>query len=274
MTRPLAKPVRKFTDIPREPAMMNASKPSPARARRTHALSSDAAATRATIMVVEDEQDLQDLLHYNLEREGYNVAAATRGEEALKSIRKKRPDMVLLDLMLPGIDGLEVCRALRSDEATRDLPIVMLTAKGEEADVVTGLELGADDYITKPFSPRVLIARIKAVLRRRGGTDGTGEEDEPLRVGTLMVDPGRYEVRVEDKAVSLTRTEFGILQLLMRRPGRVFTRSQIVSEVQGANVAVTDRSVDVHIVSLRRKLGSAGQLIETVRGVGYRLEDS
>jgi two-component system alkaline phosphatase synthesis response regulator PhoP len=229
---------------------------------------------RARILVVEDELDLQDLLRYNLEREGYSVASATRGEEALKAIRQERPDMVLLDLMLPGMDGLEVCRSLRSDTAMKDLPIVMLTAKGEEADVVAGLELGADDYITKPFSPRVLIARLKAVMRRRGKIEEKPDEDQPVRVGPLTVDPQRYEVRVNDEPVNLTRTEFGIVQLLTRRPGRVFTRSQIVSEVQGANVAVTDRSVDVHIVSLRRKLGDAGRLIETVRGVGYRLEQA
>jgi two-component system alkaline phosphatase synthesis response regulator PhoP len=229
---------------------------------------------RARILVVEDELDLQDLLRYNLEREGYSVASATRGEEALKAIRQERPDMVLLDLMLPGMDGLEVCRSLRSDAAMKDLPIVMLTAKGEEADVVAGLELGADDYITKPFSPRVLIARLKAVMRRRGKIEEKPDEDQPVRVGPLTVDPQRYEVRVNDEPVNLTRTEFGIVQLLTRRPGRVFTRSQIVSEVQGANVAVTDRSVDVHIVSLRRKLGDAGRLIETVRGVGYRLEQA
>ncbi len=268
--------IRKFTDILREPPMTDASKSTQAKARRNRTTPTEVHinGSRANIVVVEDEQDLQDLLRYNLEREGYSVESAVRGEEALKSIRKSRPDMVLLDLMLPGIDGLEVCRSIRADDSTRDLPIVMLTAKGEEADVVTGLELGADDYITKPFSPRVLIARIKAVLRRRGRAEEQIDDHQPLRVGPLMVDPQRYEARVDDDPIPLTRTEFGIVHLLMRRPGRVFTRAQIVSEVQGSNVAVTDRSVDVHIVSLRRKLEDAGRLIETVRGVGYRLNDS
>ena len=254
--------------------MMTTAKSAKVRRTREAAAEASTGPGRARIMVVEDEQDLQDLLRYNLEREGYTVSSALRGDEALKAIRKDRPDLVLLDLMLPGVDGLEVCRALRSDDATRDVPIVMLTAKGEEADVVTGLELGADDYMTKPFSPRVLIARIKTVLRRRSGADDQAIGDQPLHAGPLIIDPQRYEVRVNDESVSLTRTEFGIVHLLVRRPGRVFTRTQIVAEVQGANVAVTDRSVDVHIVSLRRKLREAGRMIQTVRGVGYRLEDA
>ena len=192
-------------------------------------------------------------------------------EEALKSARSKAPDLVVLDLMLPGVDGLEVCRRLKTDPKTQHIPIVMLTAKGEEADIVAGLELGADDYITKPFSPRVLVARVRAVLRRRARepADGTSV----VRIGELVIHPGRHEVLVGGEAVQLTLTEFRILHFLARRPGWVFTRYQIVEGVQGEDAVVTDRSVDVHIVSVRRKLGKYGTYIETVRGVGYRFKD-
>ncbi len=224
------------------------------------------------VLVVEDEQDLQDLLRYNLEREGFRVTSAMRGKQALDIAGADVPDLVLLDLMLPGMDGLEICRALRLSQETANVPIVMLTAKGEEADIVTGLELGADDYITKPFSPRVLIARLKAVLRRGTPVSESGEEPA-VRVGALRIDPSRHEVRIGDERVSLTQTEFRIIYLLANRPGRVFTRAQIVQNVQGDHVAVTDRSVDVHVVALRRKLGECGSYIQTVRGVGYRCED-
>ncbi len=245
-----------------------------AKARRsTRAADLAEPASRGHVLVVEDEHDLQDLLRYNLEREGFRVTVAGRGEEALQLAATEAPDLVLLDLMLPGIDGLEVCRTLRNDGSTSTMPIVMLTAKGEEADIVTGLELGADDYITKPFSPRVLVARLKAVMRRRGETPSRSE-DASIRVGELVVDPQRHEVRVSGEPISLTLTEFRIVQTLARRRGRVFTRNQIVEAVQGDRVAVTDRSVDVHVVSLRRKLGSAGRYIQTVRGVGYRLEET
>lgn len=224
-----------------------------------------------SILVVDDEEEIQELVEYNLARDGYEVTCVSTGEEALKVARSKSPDLIVLDLMLPGVDGLEVCRILKSEPRTEHIPIVMLTAKGEEADIVAGLELGAADYVTKPFSPRVLLARLKAVLRQ--GTTRLPSRMDTLKVRDLVIHPGRHEVAVGGKAVKLTFTEFGILYLLARRPGWVFTRDQIVDGVRGGDVAVTDRSVDVHIVSLRRKLGPAGSCIETVRGVGYRLRD-
>ncbi len=223
------------------------------------------------ILVVDDEEDILELLKFNLSREGYQVLCAVSGEQALRLVRSENPDLIMLDLMLPGIDGLEVTRRLKNDPDTKNLPIVMLTAKGEEADIVTGLELGADDYITKPFSPRILIARIRAVLRRR--IKGQTEETSVLRIHDLEIDPGRHEVLVNEKPVQLTFTEFGILNYLARRPGWVFTRFQIVEAVRGEDHPVTDRSVDVQIVGLRKKLGPAGKYIETVRGVGYRFKE-
>jgi two-component system phosphate regulon response regulator PhoB len=181
------------------------------------------------------------------------------------------PDLVVLDLMLPGIDGLEVCKTLKNDPATRQIPVVMLTAKGEEVDVVTGLELGADDYIPKPFSPRVLVARIRAALRRQ--IQETANENATIQVHDLTIHPGRHQVLVKDKPVDLTATEFRVLHFLARRPGWVFTRYQIVDAVHGYDYPVTDRSVDVQIVGLRKKMGSAGKYIQTVRGVGYRFKE-
>ena len=230
---------------------------------------------RETVLVVDDEEDILELVKYNLEKEGYNVVCVATGEDALAATRMKMPDLLVLDLMLPGVDGLEVCRRLKGDLTTRHVPIIMLTAKGSEADIVTGLELGAADYVTKPFSPRVLTARVKAVLRR---DEEAAEEDAAVRVSDIVIHPGRHQVLVGDTPVQLTVTEFRILLYLARRPGWVFTRQQIVDAAQGDDVYVpdryvTDRSVDVHIVSLRRKLGKAGASIETVRGVGYRLRD-
>jgi two-component system alkaline phosphatase synthesis response regulator PhoP len=223
------------------------------------------------ILVVDDEEDILELLKFNLSREGYQVSCAASGEEALSQIRSKTPDLMVLDLMLPGTDGLEVTKSLKEDPETRNIPIVMLTAKGEEADIVTGLELGADDYITKPFSPRVLVARVRAVLRRK--TKEPLDETSVLCVHDLEIHPGRHEVFINGRPIPLTFTEFGILNYLARRPGWVFTRSQIVDAVRGDDYFVTDRSVDVQIVGLRKKLGPAGKYIETVRGVGYRLKE-
>jgi two-component system phosphate regulon response regulator PhoB len=234
----------------------------------------DDAPVRGQLLVVEDEQDLQDLLRYNLTREGFSVTATDSGEQALKLVAKSRPDLVLLDLMLPGIDGLEVCRTLKSDPNTSSIPIVMLTAKGEEPDVVVGLEMGADDYITKPFSPRVLIARLKAVLRRPKAGSPEEREQSTVRINRIEIVPDRHQVKVDGELVELTATEFKLLHLLARRPGRVFTRQQIIDGLHDGLAAVTDRSVDVQIVSLRRKLGPAGQDIQTVRGVGYRIIDN
>ena len=223
------------------------------------------------ILVVDDEEDILELVRFNLAREGYPIICTTSGEESLKIAQKEHPDLIVLDLMLPGIDGLDVAKALKNDPKTRDIPIIMLTAKGEEADIVTGLELGADDYVTKPFSPRILVARVRAVLRR--GAPEVPEDDSVLKVHNLLIHPGRREVLVNGEQVQLTFTEFGILNYLARRPGWVFTRSQIVDAVRGDDYPVTDRSVDVQIVGLRKKLGRAGRYIETVRGVGYRFRE-
>jgi two-component system alkaline phosphatase synthesis response regulator PhoP len=224
------------------------------------------------VLVVDDEEDILELVRFNLSKEGYRVECTTTGEAAIESIKATQPDLMVLDLMLPGMDGFEVARYLKKNPETRRIPIVMLTAKTEETDVLTGLEMGADDYVTKPFSPRVLAARVKAVLRR----DRLASRDEAsaTKIHNLAVHSGRREVLVDEKPVTLTFTEFGILSALVRRPGWVFTRSQLVDEVRGSEHLVTDRSVDVQIVGLRRKLGSAGAYIETVRGVGYRLKDA
>ncbi len=226
---------------------------------------------RERILVVDDEEDILELIRYSLDREGYDVVTATSGEKALEATQTQLPDLIVLDLMLPGIDGLEFCRLLRRNEKTTHVPVVMVTAKGEEPDVVTGLELGADDYITKPFSPRVLLARIRAVLRRKG-TEPPSEEDI-LRVHDLVVHPGRHEVLRSGTSLELTFSEFRILHYLARRPGWVFTRYQIIDAVHGDDYPVTDRSVDVQIASLRKKLGPAGTYIQTVRGVGYRFKE-
>ncbi|MDJ0914320.1 MAG: response regulator [Desulfobacterales bacterium] len=220
------------------------------------------------ILIVDDEEDILELLRYNLAREGYQIEAAESGEKTLKKVRTDPPELIVLDLMLPGIDGLEVARTLKNDPKTQDIPIIMLTAKGEEADVVAGLELGADDYITKPFSPRVLLARVRAVLRRKS-QEPVADMNE-LNIHGIHIHPGRRSVTIDDQNVELTFTEFQVLYFLAKRPGWVFTRSQIVDLVRGHNYPVTDRSVDVQIVGLRKKLGPYGKHIETVRGVGYK----
>ncbi len=226
------------------------------------------------ILAVEDDEDILELIKYNLSRNGYDVEGVTSGEKAMKAIKKKTPDLLLLDLMLPGIDGLEICRQIKNSDKGPHLPVVMLTARGDEADIVTGLELGADDYITKPFSPRVLVARIKTVLRRIEKKVVEGEkEHDVIKIGDLIIHSGRHEVSIKGKLVDLTFTEFRILNLLASRAGWVFTRYQIVDAVHGEDYPVTERSVDVQIVGLRKKLGNMGKLIETVRGVGYRFKD-
>jgi two-component system alkaline phosphatase synthesis response regulator PhoP len=222
------------------------------------------------ILVVDDEENIRELVKYNLAREGYQVDTANSGEEALKQIHSTLPDLIVLDLMLPGMDGLDVCRQLKSDGRTAHIPIVMLTVKGDESDIVIGLELGADDYIIKPFSPKVLLARLRAVLRRR--EKEPVQESDIITVGDLTIHPGRHEILVQGKAIKLTSTEFRILHLMARRPGWVFTRYQIVDAARGEDAAVTDRSVDFHITSLRRKLGPCSEFIETVWGVGYRFK--
>ena len=223
------------------------------------------------ILIVEDEEDVRELLRYNLAKEGFNCDAAYNGQEALKKAQAMMPDLVLLDLMLPKIDGLEVCKRLKSSPLTEHIPIVMVTAKSDEADIVTGLELGADDYITKPFSPKVLVARVRAVLRRK--TTELQIKPSIIRTHGIQIDTGRHKVLVNDKAVELTSSEFGLLHFLAARPGWVFTRYQIVDAIHGTDYPVTDRSIDVQVVGLRKKLGAAAKCIETVRGVGYRFKE-
>lgn len=224
------------------------------------------------ILLIEDEEDLRELVRYHLEREHFTISEAGTGEEGLRCALQRQPDLILLDLMLPGKDGLQICRELKQSKTARDIPVVMMTAKGEESDIVTGLELGAEDYIVKPFSPKVMVARVKAVLRRKA-TESQPAAGDAIAVHNLVIHPGRHEVRVDDIPVDLTSSEFGIIHFLARRPGWVFTRYQIVDAVHGDDYAVTERSVDVQIVGLRKKLKSAGDLIETVRGVGYRFKD-
>ena len=226
---------------------------------------------KENILIVDDEEDVLELVRYNLDKNGYNTETATTGEEALTKARAKLPDLVILDLMLPGIDGLGVCKKLKSDTKTQNIPIIMLTAKGEEIDIVTGLELGADDYVTKPFSPKVLVARVRKILHRAIARD---LEKAPVKIYELTIDPARREVLIKNKPVELTFTEFNILYALAKRPGLVFTRYQIVDALHGDDYLVTDRAVDVQIVGLRKKLGPCSKYIETVRGVGYRFKDN
>ncbi|MDL1968053.1 MAG: response regulator transcription factor [Deltaproteobacteria bacterium] len=225
------------------------------------------------ILVVDDEEDILELVRYNLAREGYQVISASSGEKCLKKARSEKLDLIVLDLMLPGMDGLEVAKNLKNDSKTKYVPIIMLTAKGEEADIVTGLELGADDYVTKPFSPRILIARIRAVIRRKDKSK-KNDDLEAIQVHDIIIIPRKREILANGKPVDLTFTEFQILYYLAKRPGWVFTRTQIVDAVRGDDYPVTDRSVDVQIVGLRKKLGSCGRYIETVRGVGYRFREN
>lgn len=225
---------------------------------------------KENILIVDDEEDVLELVRYNLGKNGYRVETTTTGEDALAKARAKLPDLLILDLMLPGIDGLEVCKKLKHDTKTQNIPIIMLTAKGEETDIVTGLELGADDYVTKPFSPKVLVARVRRVLHRALAGD---LEKSPVKIHELIIDPARRQVLIKNKRVDLTFTEFNILYALAKRPGLVFTRYQIVDLLHGDDYLVTDRAVDVQIVGLRKKLGAYSKYIETVRGVGYRFRD-
>jgi len=225
---------------------------------------------RFLILIVDDEQPILDLVEFNLLKNGYRTITATDGESALQLANQYLPDAIILDLMLPGIDGMEVCRRLKNHSRTKDIPVLMLTARGEEEDIVKGFERGADDYVTKPFSPRVLLARLKSALRRKKQTTNN---DEVLEYLSIRLHPGRRKVLLNNREISLTYTEFEILSFLMRRPGWVFSRSEIVDNVHGDNYPVTERSVDVQIVGLRKKLGSFGKYIETVRGVGYRLKE-
>jgi two-component system phosphate regulon response regulator PhoB len=224
------------------------------------------------VLIVEDEEPILEMIRYGLEREGFRVRTAGSGEEALSLVLDELPDLVLLDLMLPGIDGLEVCRRIRGRAETAGIPLIMLTARNAESDIVAGLELGADDYLTKPFSPRVLAARLRAVLRRReAGEPPAGQPS--LAAGGIALDRERREAVVDGARIDLTCMEFEILWLLAGSPGRVFTRAKIVESLRGAEAGITERAVDVRLVGLRRKLGPAACRVETVRGVGYRLSD-
>jgi DNA-binding response OmpR family regulator len=236
---------------------------------------------KRTILVVDDERDLVDLIAYNLTRHGYGVLTAIDGNDALDIATRELPDLIILDLMMPGMEGTEVARRLKSDSRTSQIPVVMLTAKGEETDVVVGLTIGADDYVTKPFSMKILLARISTVLRRNepapvlvgaggpAGTDGTA-----LKAGPLTIDTARHEVTVGGEPVKLTLTEFKLLSALVGARGRVLTRDQLMDKAMGTDVFVTDRAIDVHVTAIRKKLGKANWLVHTVRGVGYRLQES
>ena len=228
--------------------------------------------SRRKVVVIEDEPDILEVIDYNLTREGFAVFAASSGDEGLKAILREAPDLVLLDLLLPGLDGIEVCRKLKMDPVTQKIPIIMVSAKGEESDIVLGLGVGADDYVTKPFRPKELIARVKAVLRRGALKDEEAEGERIVR-GDLVIDAIRHEVRLDGELISFTATEFRLLHLLAAHPGRVFTRDQLVSRVIGGGAAVIDRNIDVHVRAIRKKLEEHRSLIGTVRGVGYRFQD-
>ncbi|MCK4615578.1 MAG: response regulator [Pirellulales bacterium] len=232
-------------------------------------MSSNDSVLHHNILVVDDEEDLLELVRYTLAKEGHSVTCVDTGEKAVDSVRQSLPDLIVLDLMLPGIDGLEVCRRLKGDLKTREVPIIMLTAKSEERDVITGLDGGADDYVTKPFSPRVLLARVKSLMRRKDAELRT-QHDTIIQIRELVIHPGRHEVKLQGESINLTYTEFALLQFLAKRPGWAYSRSQIVDAVKGEDYPVTERSVDVQVAGLRKKLGSFGGNIETVRGVGYR----
>ena len=224
------------------------------------------------VLLVEDEEDIREMVHFNLFKERYKVLLASDGQTALDIATNEIPDLIVLDVMIPKIDGFEVCRNLKKRAETKKIPIIMLTAKGEEEDVIKGLEVGADDYITKPFSPKVLLARIKAVLRRTKSVMKGSKNVYTL--SDLKIDLSKRKTFIKDKEISLTYTEFQILHLLAQKSGWVFTRGQIVDSIRGENHAITDRSVDVQIVNLRKKMGEQGNMIETVRGVGYRFKEN
>ncbi|MCW8139261.1 MAG: response regulator [Planctomycetota bacterium] len=225
------------------------------------------------ILVIEDEADILELMLYNLGREGYRVVGCQNGDEGVRRAKEDQPDVVLLDLMLPGLGGIEVCRRLKADPEARKIAVIMVTDKGEPDDVVAGLEAGADDYVAKPFSPKVLLARVRAVLRRREEVETKGPPGARVVRGDMVVDADRHEVRIAGEVVSLTATEFRLLHFLASHPGRVFTRNHLLDSAVGADAMVIDRNIDVHVGAIRKKLGAHREAIETVRGVGYRFRD-
>lgn len=225
------------------------------------------------VLIIEDEPDIAELVQYNLEKQSFKVHSAQDGEVGLKMARAISPDLILLDIMLPGMDGLQVCRTLRQSQENRATPIIMLSAKGEESDIVVGLELGADDYIPKPFSPKELTARIRAVLRRTKKEQAQidfSDEESKLAVGPLVLDPIRYETSLRGESITLTLAEFKLLYHLMSKPGRVFTRDQLLNKIGGGDTYLVDRNVDVHVRAIRKKLGSDANFIVTIRGIGYK----
>lgn len=230
---------------------------------------------KASILLVEDDIDIQQLVTYNLVKSGFNVTCADSGEEALQILEQEPVDLILLDLMLPGKDGMEICTIIREKTDGVQPPIIMLTAKSEEDDIVKGLACGADDYVTKPFSPKILVARIQAILRRKQEeiTDTRQSDETSIQIHDMVIHPGRHEVLVEGKQVHLTVTEFTILEQLARRPGWVYSRQQIIDKIRGYDFLITPRAIDVQIFGLRKKLGVSGRNIETVRGIGYRLKE-
>jgi two-component system alkaline phosphatase synthesis response regulator PhoP len=232
--------------------------------------------SKPTILVVDDEKDLVDLIAYNLRRNGYDVLTANGGDAAVDIATRERPSLVLLDLMLPGLSGTEVARRLKADARTAGIPLIMLTAKSEETDVVVGLTLGADDYVTKPFSMKILLARLAGVLRRAesGAPAAADAATAVLRAGPLSIDAGKHEVSVDGEPVRLTLTEFKLLAALVAARGRVLTRDQLMDKAMGTDVFVTDRAIDVHVTAIRKKLGTANWLVRTVRGVGYSVQES
>lgn len=228
------------------------------------------------VLIVEDEPEIADLIRFHVEREGLAARSVASGKLALDAVRHDAPDVVVLDLMLPDLDGLEVCRRLKQNPDTRGIPILMVSAKGEETDIVSGIELGADDYVTKPFSAKILIARLKNILRRgeAGDSEVTPAGRVTLRGGSLVIDAERHRVLCEGRPIELTVTEFGVLHHLASKPGFVRTRDQIIAAVHGKSTVLTSRTVDVHVTALRRKLGELSECIETVRGVGYRFAEA
>lgn len=226
---------------------------------------------KASILLIEDDPDIRELVSWNLGREGMTVHLAESGEKGLALARAVNPDLILLDIMLPGKDGMDVLRELKASRNLAGIPVIMLTARGEDADIIVALEMGAEDHVTKPFSPKVLVARVRARLRQAS----TAASDSPriLTAGGIVLDPERHEVSIDRQPVELSATEFAVLELLMGSPGRVFSRSNIIESVKGSDYPVTDRSVDVQILGLRKKLGDHQDLVETVRGIGYRFKD-
>ena len=221
------------------------------------------------ILIIEDDEDIVEMISYNLRKEGYRIISVSNGEDTLDLAVREKPDLVILDLMLPGMDGLEVCKSLRQDARTSNLPIIMLTAKSQETDKIVGLEVGADDYMTKPFSPRELLARIKAILRRYEPS----ASQRKVKIGELSIDSLKHKVEVSGKAVFLTPTEFKLLEFMAKKPGVVLSRDKILDNVFGYESEIYDRTVDSHMKSLRKKLGKARNYIETIRGIGYKFKE-